>query len=145
MVKQATGRGDEDVDAFAELFGLFFAIGAADDQTVRVMMVLEELLEHAERLHGELSRGRYDDDACAVAWHELELVHELDHGHEKGERLATACFGSAHDVLAIEQMIDGLRLNFGHSREAHLLDGFQCQIGDLLVDAERLEFAFQLH
>ncbi len=134
MIEKTTRRGHEDIDTLGELLGLFFAIGASDNQTIRLMVILQQLLQHAERLHGELTRRRDDYTARAVTRHKLELVHQLDDRYEKGECFATAGLGAAHHVTALEQRLYGLGLNLRHGGEAHLLDGLQRQIGYLVLE-----------
>lgn len=102
MVEEPSGRGDEQVDALGQLLGLGLVVGAADDDAVRLRVVLHELPGDAEDLEGELARGRDDDDARAVPGLEAQGAEHLDGRDEEGERLARARLGRAQHVLAGE-------------------------------------------
>ena len=132
VVKQTTRRGHQNVDSLAELFGLFFTIRTANYETIRMMMMFEQLLQHTKRLHGKLTCWRDNDGTGTVSWHELQLVHELNDGHEKGKSLSTAGFCRAHEVLAIEQVVNSLGLYFGHRFKAHLFNGLEGHLGHLV-------------
>jgi hypothetical protein len=66
VVKEASGCGDDDVDALGELLGLLCSAGAAHDEAVRVVVVLEQLTQHAKRLQGQLACRR--DHNHSRAW-----------------------------------------------------------------------------
>ena len=68
MIKQATGRCDEQVDAFGELIRLGFAVRAAHDDRVRMTVPVfggQDLARDAKDLQRELACRRDDDRASA--------------------------------------------------------------------------------
>ena len=56
MVKQSSWSGNQDVDSLGQFLGLGGAVSAPHDQTKGVVVVLEEFLEDAIGLHGQLPR-----------------------------------------------------------------------------------------
>jgi hypothetical protein len=123
VVEEAPRGRDEDVDALLELLGLGAAVGAAHDEAKGLAVVRHQVRELPVDLQGELA-GRGDDDrAEPVARLELHLGEELDGGHEEGEGLSAARLGRPEDVLAAEEVRDGLRLDLGHPAEAHVREG----------------------
>lgn len=84
MVQQAAGRRNQDVDAFGKLLSFSGSIGAAHDESISVVVVLQQLSQDTERLHRQLARRRQNDDACPVSGHELQLVDELHGRNKKG-------------------------------------------------------------
>ncbi|TKW56812.1 hypothetical protein CTA1_6381 [Colletotrichum tanaceti] len=121
VVQQTAGRRDQQVHALLQLVGLGAAVGAADDDAVRLRVVRHQLPRDAKDLQRQLARRRHDDDTRAVAGLEAQRVKHLDGGDQKGERLAGACLGRAEHVLAAQQRRDAPPLDLGHLGEAHLL------------------------
>lgn len=58
VVEQPSRRGDEEVDALAELLSLGAPVGAADDDAVRLGVVFHEFSRYAEDLQRKFPRGR---------------------------------------------------------------------------------------
>ena len=75
-----------------------------------MVVVLEELPQDPEGLHGQLAGRGEDDDPGAVPWHKLELEDELDGRDEKGQSLAGTGLGRADEVAAFEEVGNGLGL-----------------------------------
>ncbi|KAJ6438178.1 LOW QUALITY PROTEIN: acetyltransferase [Purpureocillium lavendulum] len=103
VVEQAAGRGNQQVHALGQLLRLGLAVGAADDDAVRLRVVLHELAGDAEDLQRELAGRGDDDDAGAVAGLESQGAEDLDGGDQEGERLSGTGLGRTEDVLAGEQ------------------------------------------
>lgn len=96
MIQEAAGRGHQDVDALLYLLDLIMPVDPTHDQSEGVVMVLQELLQHAKCLHGKLAGWGDDDAAGAVAGHEPHLVHQLHSRDQEGQRLAAARLGCSH-------------------------------------------------
>ena len=120
VIEQAAGRADENVDALDEAVGLGATIGAAHHETVRLVVVLAQLLQHAVDLQTQLARRRDDDHTGAVALLEVHLGQQLDRRDEKGDRLARAGLGRAEHVAAREQVRNAARLHLGHALKLEL-------------------------
>ena len=131
MIEQATGGGDEQVDALAQLLGLGATVGTADDDAVCLGVVLHELAGDAEDLEGQFAGGGDDDGAGAVSRLEAQGAEHLDSGDQEGEGLAGTGLGRAEDVLAGEQRGDTSPLDLGHLGEAHLGNGLHGLFGQV--------------
>lgn len=73
VVQQTARRGHQDVDPIGQLLGLGRAVAAAHDEAVGVDVVGHQLLHHAVRLHGQLTRGRQDHHAGAWEQQQQQL------------------------------------------------------------------------
>lgn len=135
VVEQTTGSRNEEVDALDELVGLGLAVRAAHDDAKRLRVASHEVLDDAEDLERELTRGRDDHDTGPVGRLEAEGVQHLDGGHEERHCLAGARPRRAEHVLAREEGRDRARLHLGHGLEAHALDSIQRRPGE----GERVE------
>lgn len=54
-------------------------------------VVLHEVPGHRVDLHGKLASGGYNNGTCAVAWHELGSVQQLQRGNQESQCLARSC------------------------------------------------------
>ncbi len=110
-IDETARRGDDDVDAAAELIDLPALRDTAADHDVpeiRLAAVARDLLPDLDR---KLARGREDEAmrrAGAVAGRSAEA---LEHRQHESGRLAGAGLGDAENVLASEQDRNSLRLD----------------------------------
>ncbi len=144
VVEQAPGRGDEDVDAAAQLVDLRLHADAAEHDHAGQLGVLAVGANALLDLRRQLARRRQDEGAdrqlaawtaMRAAWWPFVALRRLHHQavqqrqHEAGG-LAGAGLGAAHDVAAREDGGDGLRLDGGGRGVAGFVHGTQQRLGE---------------
>ena len=91
MVKDAAGRADKDVNAFAQLVRLVLdgaAFAAVDGEDGELGVVVLQPFESGGDLNGELARGRQDNRLRLARLEKLVGSEIFDHGQAEGKRLA---------------------------------------------------------
>ena len=122
MVEQPPRRRDEVADALRELVGLGAAVGAADDEAVRLAVLRAQLAQDAVDLERELARRGDRDHPRPVARQPLRAREQLDRRHEERERLPAPRLRLRQHVLPAHQRRDRARLDLGERLEAHRRD-----------------------
>ena len=129
VVEQPARRGDDDLDAAAQLGLLRADVDAAIDAHRAQRQVLAVGLDRLEHLHRELARGREDQRARLVAGGRGAGVGVARDAVQQRQReaggLAGARLGAAHDVLAGDDDRDGLALDGRGFGVAGIGDGLQ--------------------
>lgn len=88
MIQQTSWCGDQEIHSLLQLLRLGSSVGAANDDTVRLGVVLHELACHTKDLESQLS-GRGDDDGSgAVSGLESDRAEHLHHRDQEGEGLS---------------------------------------------------------
>ena len=127
QVVQAARRGDEDVDAAAQLLDLGTVLGAAGHGEHEVLGLAGDGQAGAADLLCELARRAHDEHTRALA---LLVVAELaQRGQEERGGLAGARRRGGADVMTCEKLRDSLLLDGRRGREPHLLDGLEHRRG----------------
>ena len=103
MVQQATRSGNQQIDTLGQLLGLCLSVGAANDDAVRLGVVLHELTGDTKNLQGQLSGGRDDNDAGAISRLEPQGAENFDRRNQESKRFTGTGFGGAEDVFASQQ------------------------------------------
>lgn len=62
VIEETAGGCDEEIDTLGELFGFSAAVGASDDDTVRLGVVGHEFSGDTKDLQGQFTGGRDDDN-----------------------------------------------------------------------------------
>ena len=70
MIEQSSRCCNKNIYTSAEFLGFFLPIGAAHDEAVRVWVISEQLLEHTECLHRQLT-GRWNNDGTSAYQHRV--------------------------------------------------------------------------
>ena len=111
-VEQTPGRGDEDIGAAAQTFGLRLLVHPAVYHRVAQIGVFAVLGELLLDLYGQLARGREYEGADARLGAPLGLAgaQTLDDGDGERRRLARSRLRYAYDVAAVHRLGDGLLL-----------------------------------
>ncbi len=122
MVEQASGRGDQDVDAARELGVLVVERDAADEKRDVELMIDAVFDEAVLDLRGEFAR-RLEDQRARHAGTGAALLQHGEHRQHEGRRLAGAGLGDAKHVAARENVRNGLVLNGGGGGVAGRSDG----------------------
>ena len=120
-VEQAAGRGDEQVDALADLLGLRVVGNAAEHGDDRAAAVGAQRLADLFDLPAELAR-RGDDEGGRVgraAVGDGRACHALQDGQDESGRLAGTGLRRAHHVAPGEDARDGLLLDGSRRFVAH--------------------------
>ena len=133
VVEEATRRGDEDVDAAAQLVDLRLHADAAEHDHAGQLRVLAVDADALLDLRGELARRRQDEGAdrqLAARVADSGLQHEaLQERQDEAGGLAGAGLGAAHDVAAREDGGNGLRLDGSGRGVAGFVNGTQQRLG----------------
>jgi hypothetical protein len=134
VVEEAPRRGDEDVDAAAQLVDLRLHADAAEHDHAGQLRVLAVDANAFLDLRGELARRRQDEGA------DRQLAARIAHGgpgHEAMQErqdeaggLAGAGLGAAHDVAAREDGGDRLGLDGSRGGVARFVHGTQQRLGE---------------
>ena len=95
---------------FCKLLRFRLSVGPAHDESVGVVVMLQQLSQHPKGLHRQLAGRRQDDDAGAVPGHELQLVDQLHGRNEEGQSLAGTCLGSTDKITTLEEVWNGFCL-----------------------------------
>ena len=120
-VEQAAGRGDQKVDALADLPGLRIVGDAAEDGDDGAAAVRAERLADLFDLPAELAGGS-DDEGGRVgraAVGDGRACHALQDGQDESGRLAGTGLRRAHHVVSCEDARDGLFLDGSRRVVAH--------------------------
>lgn len=129
MIQQATGRRDQQVDTLVQLLRFRAAVGASDDDTVRLRVVLEKLTRDTENLQRQLARRGDDDDARAVAGLETQRAQHFDRGNQERQGLSGTGLGGTEDIATSHGRGDRALLDLGHRFEPHLRDRLHRRLG----------------
>ena len=134
VVEQAARRGDEDVDAAAQLVDLRLHADAAEHHHAGELGVLAVGAHAFLDLRRELAGRREDEGADRqlgrAASRTARLGHQaLQHRQHEAGGLAGAGLRAAHDVAAGEHGGDGLRLDRGGRGVARFVHGTQQRLG----------------
>lgn len=108
VVEQSAGRRNQEVHALGQLVDFCSSVGTANDDAVRLGVVLHQLAGDAENLERELSRRGHDNDTGAVSRLESQGAENLNRGNQEGERLSGSRLGRTENVLAGQQWRNGL-------------------------------------
>ena len=122
MIEQASGRGDQDVDAAREFGILIVERHAADDQRHVELVVLAVFLEMFDNLGGQFAR-RLEDERARHAGPSAAFFEHGEHRQHESGGLAGAGLGNAEHVASRENVRNGLLLNGGGSFVAGRFDG----------------------
>ena len=133
VVEQAPRRGDEDVDAAAQLVDLRLHADAAEHHHAGELGVLAVGAHAFLDLRGELARRRQDQGAdrqLAARVAHRRLGHQaMQQRQDEAGGLAGAGLGAAHDVAAGEDGGNGLGLDRGGGVVAGFVNGTQQGLG----------------
>ena len=134
VVEQAARRGDQDVDAAAQLVDLRLHADAAEHHHAGQLGVLAVGAHAFLDLRRELARRRQDEGADrqpAARIAHRRLGHQaVQHRQHEAGGLAGAGLGAAHDVAAGEHGRDGLGLDRGGGGVALFVNGAQQGLGE---------------
>mmetsp|Transcript_88481 Transcript_88481/g.255251 ORF Transcript_88481/g.255251 Transcript_88481/m.255251 type:complete len:254 (+) Transcript_88481:696-1457(+) len=112
VIKQPAGGRNKDVHPLAQLLGLCSAVHTTHNACDRLRYILGDVPQNVVDLLCQFSRGRDHQGAHTVARQKLDIVQQVDGRHQKGQRLPAASLGRSKHVLAVQQVRDGLRLDF---------------------------------
>lgn len=62
MIEKTTRGSDQEVDTLGKLIGFSLAVGASNDDTKGLVVVLEEVLGNTKDLKSQLTSGRDNDN-----------------------------------------------------------------------------------
>ena len=137
VVEQAAGRGHQDVDALAQAVDLRLHADAAEHHHAGQRQVFAVGAHALFHLRGEFARGRQDEgadgDAAARVAHGLGQRQALQHRQREAGGLAGAGLRAAHQVAALQDDGNGLRLDRRRGVVALLANGAQERLGQAEV------------
>ena len=113
-IEQTARSGDDDFNAARQSGGLRFLADAAEDHGLAQMQMLAIGAEFLADLDRQFAGRRHDQRARAARSVIGAVLRKLmQNGQRKGARLAGAGLGDAQNILAGEQLGNGLGLNGG--------------------------------
>lgn len=121
MLKQSTGRRNEDVH-LRQALHLVFDVLPADDEAGRERVVRPNFTKNLKDLDRELARRRNDERAQAVLRAPSLAVERLEQRNEEGQGLARPRPGRGQDIGPLERERNRKRLDWRRRLEEGFLE-----------------------
>ncbi len=146
VVHQAAGGGDQDVEAAVQRLVLRTVLDAAVDGGDRQAHALGIDLEAVGDLRSQFARRRQDEATHALGGRNDAVGQDvLQDRQGEGRRLAGAGLGDAQQVMAGQQVRNGLGLDRGRGLIAFTLEGHQDRRAQAQIGKTRHAIVFLIH
>mmetsp|Transcript_12754 Transcript_12754/g.21517 ORF Transcript_12754/g.21517 Transcript_12754/m.21517 type:complete len:215 (-) Transcript_12754:247-891(-) len=132
VVKNPTGRADEDIDAASELADLVIDVDASvDGDDLELVVPVLELVELIGDLYGKLASGGQDDGLELIVSHLTLFPEPLDQRESESESLSRSCQIPSDQVVPMVHRVEAVLLDGEEALEPLVLQAFNGEFWDL--------------
>ena len=133
MIQQTAWSSHQQVDSFLELVSLCTSLSSTDDQTMRLVVILEEVPSPFVVLHSQLSCRSDDEDSGSILWLEMSLTKQLNRRSQVCKCLTRACLGCSKYVSTRHDVRNRPSLYLRAVLEAELLYGLHGLLTEIKI------------